>query len=109
MKIYLLTLAILFSACSSPNEKVQKNILPEKIFKDLLKDIHLAEANFKIKNTINNKTQDYYFELYTKYNTSQEDFQKTLKYYSEKPEKLEPIYTQILEELIKERANLEKQ
>ena len=111
MKIYLLIIAFLVSACSNPNEKTPKNILPETSFKNLLKEIHLKEAAFKIenKNLLKPKLKDCCSGLYRKYNISSEDFKKTIDFYSKNTENLEQIYSDILEELNKERSKLDQQ
>lgn len=110
MKIYLLILAFLVSACSNPNAKQPKNILPETSFKNLLKEIHLTEAAFKIenKNLLKTKLKDCCSGLYRKYNISAEDFKNTIDFYSKNTETLEKIYSDILEELNKERSKLDQ-
>ena len=50
-----------------------------------------------------------YFNIYNKNQISEKDFKETLDYYSENPEKLEQIYTNILEQLTKERSKLDQQ
>ena len=50
-----------------------------------------------------------YFNIYKKNKISEEDFKETLNYYSENPKKLEQIYTNILEQLTKERSKFGQQ
>ena len=113
MKSYLSILACLLFSCSDSEEKIPENIFPKTAFETILKEIHLAEASFelnKTKDMENAKIELYhdYFNIYKKNKISEEDFKETLNYYSENPEKLEQIYTNILEQLTKERSKLDQ-
>ena len=114
MKIYLSIVAFFLFCCSNPEEKIPKNILSQTAFETILKEIHLAQATFEL-----NKAKDLesakkelansYFDIYKKYLISEETFKENLNYYSENPEKLEHIYTNVLEQLTTERSTLDQQ
>ena len=114
MKIYLSIVAFFLFFCSNPEEKIPKNILSQTAFETILKEVHLAQATFEL-----NKAKDLesakkelansYFDIYKKYLISEDAFKENLNYYSENPEKLEHIYTNILEQLITERSTLDQQ
>ena len=113
MKIYLLIVSCLLFSCSIAEKKTPKNILPEIEFKTILKEIHLAEASFEINKTINLENAkielaNTYFNIYNKNQTSKEDFQTALNYYSENPKKLEKIYSDILGKLSIERSKIDQ-
>lgn len=88
-----------------------ENILSEKKFIQIIKDVHLIEAKyetikFKKENESKAILQNDYDSVFNLYSITYDDFQKTLKYYSIENEKLELIYTQALEEIKKENSKL---
>ena len=90
MKIYLLILACLLLSCANNNNEITPiEILSESEFGAILKDMHL--------------------EIYSRHNISEEKFKLSLNYYCDNPEKLEKIYTKILNELSKEISNYDLQ
>ena len=111
MKIILSILSILLLSCTSPKKEIPTGILSEKEFKNVLKDVHLQEAAFEInkrpgsKNTLPNS----YHSINKKHNISDTTFSKSLNYYAKNPKKLEKIYTDVLDKLIKERSDLNQQ
>jgi len=114
MKIYLSILACLLCACYNTEEKIPENILSEKVFSSVLKDIHLAEGAFELNKTKNMEQEkstlaNNYTSIYSEYKISAIDFKNTLNYYSQHPEKLERIYSAVLEELNEERSTLNQQ
>ena len=80
----------------------------------ILKEVHLAEANFELFKT-NSKEEaqktlfNNYHEIYSKYNIDKNRFQETLEYYANHPEKLEAIYSKVLEDIKKERSMFDQQ
>lgn len=114
MKIYLSIFIYLLSACVTSEDKIIENILPQAAFVTILKEMHLAEATFelnKAKGIENAKSElaNSYFDIYKENQISEESFKKTLNYYSENPEKLNQIYTNVLEELTNERSRIDQQ
>ena len=114
MKIYLSILACLLCACYNTEEKIPENILSETAFEDILKEIHLAEGAFelnKVKNMGNAQStlESSYISIYSEYKISAIEFKTTLNYYAQHPEKLENIYSNVLEKLTEERSTLNQQ
>ena len=111
MKIYLSILACLLYACSNPEVEIPENILSETVFENILKEIHLSEGAFELNKTKNMENAkatltNNYTSIYSEYKISAIDFENTLNYYAQHPEKLEKIYSTILEELTEERSTL---
>ena len=77
-------------------------ILTEEDFFEILKEVHLVEANFELQKTNIPMEFDQFVNL-----ISEEEFQNTLSYYSENPDKLEEIYALVLQQLTKKRTNLD--
>ena len=110
MKIYLLILACLLLSCDNSSDKHPIEILSEAEFGAVLKDIHLEDALLDLKQTnqtknLRNHSTNLYFQIYSKHKISEKKFNASLDYYCENPEKLETIYTTILNELSKEQSN----
>ena len=75
----------------------------------ILKEVHLAEANLELlktnsKEVAQNTLLNNYHEIYSKYNIDENEFQQTLEYYANHPDKLEAIYSKVLEDIKKERS-----
>ena len=114
MKLNFLILLCLLLACAEEKENIPQDILSEKEFVVVLKDVHLAEANFELQKNkglenAKNELSNLYTSIYKKHNVSEEKFKETLNFYAQNPEKLERIYTNILEKLTKDRSALDQQ
>ena len=111
MKLEVLIFCFFLLACSAPNKEFPEGILAEEVFVNILKQVHLGEANFELQKTkgidnVKNNLANAYRDIYSTYNISEEEFKNTLSYYSQYPEKLEEIYAIVLEQLTEERTNL---
>ena len=114
MKLKTLIICYFLLACRSPKERIPERILPEKEMVSILKEVHLAEANFELlktnsKEVAQNTLLNNYHEIYSKYNIDKNKFQETLEYYANHPEKLEAIYSKVLEDIKKERSMFDQQ
>jgi len=114
MKILSFILCLILLSCGNQQKETPQDILSENIFINLLKDIHLAEAKFELHKTkgmenAKNELAYNYSSIYKKYEITLDDFDKTLDYYAQNPEKLEKIYTRVLEQLTKDRTILDQQ
>ena len=114
MKLKFLIICCFLLACSSSKERIPEGILPEKEMVSILKEVHLAEVNFELLKTngkegAQNTLLSKYQEIYSKYNIDNNEFQQTLEYYANHPEKLEGIYSKVLEDITEERSMLDQQ
>ena len=114
MKYYLLLVISLCFGCNNSSVNISENILSETLFTNIIKEIHLAEAVFELQKNKNikeaeNQLKKSYQDIYNTYQISEEDFKETLSFYSNKPEKLEEIYTHVLEILNNENSKLDQQ
>ena len=114
MKIFLSILSIFLLSCTSPKTEIPTDILSETIFANILKEVHLAEAAFELNKTKNMENAkatlaNSYQEIYKKHTIDEDDFSKALNYYASHPEKLEVIYTTVLEGLSNDRTTLNQQ
>jgi len=114
MKLKTVIISFFLLACASPEKEISNQILAEKVFVSILKEVHLAEANFELLKSsgelaTQNTLLDSYQKIYNKYNLEEDQFQLTIDYYANHPDKLENIYAKVIEELTEERANPDQQ
>ena len=114
MKIVISILSALLVACTSSKIEIPTGILSETDFANMLQEIHLVEAAFELnksKGVVNakNNLANSYQTIYKKYDVTDTTFSKSLDYYAKHPEKLEKIYTNVLEQLTEERSTLNQQ
>jgi hypothetical protein len=110
MRTYFFLLIFFFS-CSNISKTSNTNILSEKKFIQIIKDVHLIEAKyetikFKKEKVAKAILQNDYDSVFNLYDITYDNFQQTLKHYSLEHEKLELIYSQALEEIKKENSKL---
>ena len=111
MKIKLIIFTFFLFSCSFSEKKENQNIINASKFGKIIKELHLAEASYEIinktpKKNSTKKLEQQYGTIFNKHNISAEEFNKSLKFYSSRPDLLEKIYTEIITELKKEKTNL---
>ena len=111
MKIIYFILCLILLSCGDSKTEIPQDILSENSFIDLLKDIHLAEANYELHKTkgmekAKNELAYNYSTICETHAITLDDFDKTLNHYAQHPEQLEKIYTSVLEQLRKDRTIL---
>ena len=103
-KIYFLLVLFFYSCSDSSQMETKELIISEEKFIIILEEIHMFEAGYHLerisdlKSAENNLSLNY-SQLFKKHNVSSSDFEKCMKYYSNNPEKLSQIYSEILENL----------
>ena len=103
-KIYFL-LVLFFYSCSDSSQMETKEIMiSEDKFIIMLEEIHMFEESYHLERNSDLKSAENnliinYKDLFEKHNVSSSDFEKCLKYYSNNPEKLSQIYSEILDNL----------
>ena len=103
-KIYFLLVLFFYSCSDSSQMETKKLLISEEKFIIMLEEIHMFEASYHLERTSDLKSAENnliinYKDLFKKHNVSSSDFEKCLKYYSNNPEKLSQIYSEILENL----------
>lgn len=90
--LYILLL-ILLSGCGMR----PWGILSQNKMVDILLDVHIAEATMKILDPSAKRVekQEYYNTVFEKHNTTKEQFDKSLDWYSHYPKKLIAIYDEV--------------
>ena len=106
ISIVITSLLILQFACSNPEEQIKRSdIIPEEDLVPLLVDIHLSEGlqllskvrkKYPGRDSISN-----YIDVINKHGFEKEDFDKTIHFYSNKPDELNEIYELVISELSK--------
>jgi len=114
MKLKYLIILCFLLACTGTKERIPEEFLSKKEFASILKEVHLAEANFELQKTngkedAQNELMYSYQTIYSNHHIDENKFQETLNYYANHPDELEEVYAKVLEELTKERASLDQQ
>ncbi len=106
ISIVITSLLILQFACSNPEERIKRSdIIPEEDLVPLLIDIHLSEG-LLILSKVNEEypgrdSVSNYIDVINKHGFEKEDFDKTIHFYSNKPDELNEIYELVISELSK--------
>ena len=77
--------------------------LSEEAFQHVLIELHLWSARAELQDSVSNARRDSIFEAA---GTTEDDFQATLRYYTQRPERLEAIYDRTLHSLQALRGRL---
>jgi hypothetical protein len=99
---FLLPFILLLAACSNA-EAPPADLIERDRFKHVLLRAQLVEARLNHEMVIDHRpdspVKDYYAELFTEEQITEEQFKRTFQYYAEHPEELKAIYAEILVEL----------
>tara|TARA_B100000902_G_C27055015_1_gene786129 strand:+ start:131 stop:478 length:348 start_codon:yes stop_codon:yes gene_type:complete len=101
---------LLGSSCQdqTDNERKKQDIISKKELVEVLKDVLIEEARSDMRGIDNKDSLD----LYKRYKQiyiekfSEEDFRKSLEYYSKNLDDLEGIYTDVVDGLITEKDSI---
>ncbi len=102
---------LFFFFFSCQNKTVPEGVLEQEKMKLLLKDLHEAESAVftqSLPDSISYSLPEYYRYLLKKHNTDSIGLSKSMEYYSEHPELMEKIYTEMIDEVNKEQVGLLK-
>ena len=99
----------LASGCNKKEEKKPAEILSRESMVAVLADIELVEANILLRNlgyTDSTKKQayGYYKFVLLKHHLTPEGFQKSFKYYTDRPEEMSKMYTDVLTVISQKQA-----
>lgn len=108
--LVFISVVIFFSSCSKSAVKIPEDIIPKDSMVFIMMDVHIAEAGVKSlpADSLMINTKTYYEFIYKKHHITEEQFQKSLRYYTYNPELLQEIYTKITEEMSKKEAEVNK-
>lgn len=106
--LYIIVAVSIFS-CNKPTKK---EVLPPEKMQAILQDIHLYDAILNEKKymdkNLKDSTQSYYNSIWKKYNISYSEFNKSLNFYSARPEILTKMYDNILKNYSEQRDSIKK-
>lgn len=111
ISVSLCLCGFLFSSCSRKEEKIPDDILKKEIMVPLLADIHIAEAAAVINSSAYESSKkdikSAYHSVFSKYSITENDFRRSMDYYTMHPELLDKIYEEVITELSKKQADLQ--
>ncbi len=115
MKIYFIILILGLLGCSTKIERpdAPKNLIPEKEFTSVMKEMIIMETYTKQKQPI----LMYYFpsmrktgqQVLKKYGVDSTSFRASFEFYSKDQDKMEEIYSNIIDEVNRELVELKQQ
>ncbi len=103
-----LTILLLGMLSCGDKEKLPKGILTEGEMVQVISEIELTQALIKLKFSIPDTStvdsmpinrQQFFNEVFDQFGISEEQFNKSLAHYCERPKVLEGLYTQVINEL----------
>ena len=111
MKNIFLILFVLLFSCQEKTDRSQETCnINKSVFAEMLTQIHLFEANYQLERIsglqkAEKKLAKNYIDLFKKYNISSSDFESCMSLYSNNPDELSLIYSDILENLNQINSN----
>lgn len=114
MKVIGIFFLFILTSCYQKNVNTKSSVLDKNTLVFLLKEIHLYDSEYKInkQNGISNAQlifKNKCDSLFTTHNVNAKKFNSSIKFYSNMPENLEDIYSEILDQLTKEKTILNQQ
>lgn len=109
---FILLMSVFLVACSSPEPKVvPTDVLTKSEMTAVLTDVHLLKgkiAVWRMKQQVSQLQEDSLFQLlYAEHQITKAVFDSSMAYYTlEESAALEAIYTEVVEELQKQEADL---
>ena len=102
--LFLVFIPVFFLSCTHYEVSIKRrDTIPVKDFIPILEDIHLADAIISNPSLVSRypglDTLSNYRDILMHYGYTMEDLDKTLAYYSGKPEQLEEIYEKVIDNL----------
>ena len=109
----LLVFFLVMDACKNDRRSPEAyTIIENDKMADVMVDVHLIEATLRNKkisgDSLKKLTNDYYQNLFDKYNISRRDFDSSFAYYENNVGKLNNIYEKVIERLNKKQRKLEQ-
>jgi hypothetical protein len=97
---YLLVISILLLSCVNSTSQRSHDIIPRESFKSILIDIENAQIDFKLDTFTINTTDSVFLEsILINYKYSQQQYNKTLLFYINKPEEMLSMLHEIKDSL----------
>lgn len=108
----MLVMLFVFAGCKQRFPSVPSDIIPVNKMESILIDMHISDAVAEVKTMgdMNEKrlTQQYYQQIYKNHGITKEDFLKSYTFYENNPVLLNKIYDDILSEISKREAQINK-
>lgn len=104
MRLCFLLIVVVLAACSSDTPPSRpSDVLDEDSFVAVMTDVQILEATTRKKlirdGDPRERTAQYYKQVFDKHNISQDEFERSYKWWSSNPEQMVVVYERILENL----------
>lgn len=102
-----LLLCLLFVACGSPEGAIPVDVLPREKFTTVLLEAQLIEARMNHELVVAHHStipsEQYYRDMFKAQGTDDEEFKRSFRYWSSRPEDMKVIYETIITELTRRK------
>jgi len=105
-------LGVFVTGCWKKQAPPPENTIHPDTMASILTEIHLAQAAVSMNvasDSIRFTTGDYLPEIFKKHHTTQQQFDRSLRFYSGNPGLLDSIYKEVLDELSRQEGEIEAQ
>jgi hypothetical protein len=112
MKRFKLFILALFFLSACKDDKLPKGIIEEEKMIDIITELHVIDGYMSVlpyNDSIKIKAKNFYSSVYKNNGVTKYTYEKSLKYYSMDPIKLDSMYSQVLNKLDKKEKLLNKE
>ena len=111
IRISLILIIVIFSACESKDSsKVPNGIIPENNMIQIIAKLHIVDATISVKHfnlrKNNKRIAKYYNYVLKKYGYDRAQFNKSVRFYSDNPERFDKMYDKVIEILTKKQGTI---
>lgn len=99
----------MFSSCGNEKNEIPSGIIPADKMIEVITEVELTQALIKLKyshqDTINQK--QLFTNVFEDFDTSEEQFNKSLTYYCKQPKLLMDMYVEVINNLSEKQAKIQ--
>lgn len=112
MKWLIPFLLLLLASCKNDKIAIPDDILKPEKMKLILTDVHVTDAlaEQKTQEGMDEKrlTAEYHMQIFKNHGITEQDFKKSLVFYEANPKLMDEVYAEVLSELTKREAEVNK-
>jgi hypothetical protein len=112
-RLFVVAMLLFVAGCKEKFPSVPSDIIPIKKMENILIDMHISDAVAETKTMGGGKaemklSEQYYMQIYKNYGITKADFLKSYTFYQNNPVLLNQLYDNVLGEMSKREAKINK-
>ncbi len=108
LKILIITFLIGINFSCQQNTELPSNVLSKETIVEIIVEMELIQAAYKIKSPKGKfDISRTYKSIYLRNGTSEQGFEESLRYFSNKPQEMEEIFNSVISEISRKQAGIE--